>query len=290
MPVCGAGQEVIKDEGDFAWGNPGLIRRHLNNEPVVACPPSAAYRFQKLVRRNKLAVAAFGAVLTALVLGLGLSTWLWLKEREAHRLAVLAEIKSQAKEKEARQAEAEQRRMVEFFKGIWIDRKGLPQLSNSLSAGLTDKIPSLAPQGDPRLAGRTYAQLAADWWKWSQMPLTNSSGAIHSLFDTPHFDISTSQTSDVWFLAALFGTTQRSCLIPAGKALFFPISDVESSNVEPDPCYGATAEDQADKAAQPPNREGSASADAPRVWWRRPAARERQPPAHPGRKPYPIAL
>ena len=225
------------------------IRRHLNNEPVVACPPSAAYRFQKLVRRNKLAVAAFGAVVTALVLGLGLSTWLWLKEREAHRLAVLAEIKSQAKEKEARQAEAEQRRMVEFFKGIWIDRKGLPQLSNSPSAGLTDKIPSLVPPGDPRLAGRTYAQLAADWWKWSQeMPLTNSAGAIHPLFDTPQFDVSESQTSDVWFLAAPFGTTQRSCLIPAGKALFFPIFNVESSNLEPDPFYGATAEDQAENA------------------------------------------
>jgi len=34
------------------------IQRHLNNEPVVACPPSNLYRFQKLVRRNKLAVGA----------------------------------------------------------------------------------------------------------------------------------------------------------------------------------------------------------------------------------------
>ena len=29
------------------------IQRHLNNEPVVARPPSNLYRFQKLVRRNK---------------------------------------------------------------------------------------------------------------------------------------------------------------------------------------------------------------------------------------------
>ena len=36
------------------------IQRHLDNEPVVARPPSAAYRFQKLVRRNKLAFAAGG--------------------------------------------------------------------------------------------------------------------------------------------------------------------------------------------------------------------------------------
>ena len=34
------------------------MQRHLNNEPVVARPPSRLYRLQKLVRRNKLAFAA----------------------------------------------------------------------------------------------------------------------------------------------------------------------------------------------------------------------------------------
>jgi hypothetical protein len=33
------------------------VQRHLSNEPVMAGPPSTLYRFQKLVRRNKLAVA-----------------------------------------------------------------------------------------------------------------------------------------------------------------------------------------------------------------------------------------
>jgi hypothetical protein len=37
------------------------IQRHFNNEAVLARPPSAAYRFQKLVRRNK-AMAAAAAV------------------------------------------------------------------------------------------------------------------------------------------------------------------------------------------------------------------------------------
>ena len=32
------------------------LKRHLNNETVVARPPSSAYRFQKTVRRNKLGV------------------------------------------------------------------------------------------------------------------------------------------------------------------------------------------------------------------------------------------
>jgi serine/threonine protein kinase len=34
------------------------LQRHINNEPVLARPPSNAYRFQKMVRRNKLAFAA----------------------------------------------------------------------------------------------------------------------------------------------------------------------------------------------------------------------------------------
>src|SRR5439155_23510140 len=34
------------------------IERYLNNEPVLACPPTNLYRFRKLVRRNKLAFAA----------------------------------------------------------------------------------------------------------------------------------------------------------------------------------------------------------------------------------------
>src|SRR5256886_17125651 len=67
------------------------IQRHLKNEPVVACPPSNPYRFQKLVRRNKLAFAAGAAVALALLLGLGMFTWEFLKERQARQRAVAAE-------------------------------------------------------------------------------------------------------------------------------------------------------------------------------------------------------
>src|SRR5438552_19098805 len=56
------------------------IQRHLNNEPVMARPPSSLYRFQKLVRRNKLAFAAASAVAAALVMGFGISTVLFVRE------------------------------------------------------------------------------------------------------------------------------------------------------------------------------------------------------------------
>ncbi|HEY0551336.1 MAG TPA: protein kinase [Verrucomicrobiae bacterium] len=67
------------------------IQRYLSNEPVNARPPSNLYRFQKLVRRNKTAFAAVGAVVAALAIGFGLSLYLFIQERQALRRAQAAE-------------------------------------------------------------------------------------------------------------------------------------------------------------------------------------------------------
>jgi serine/threonine protein kinase/pimeloyl-ACP methyl ester carboxylesterase len=64
------------------------IQRHVSNEPVIARPPSKLYRFQKMVQRNKPTFIAAAAILATLCVGLGVSTWLFLREREAHRQAV----------------------------------------------------------------------------------------------------------------------------------------------------------------------------------------------------------
>jgi serine/threonine protein kinase len=59
------------------------LKRHLNNEPVLARPPSAAYKFQKAFRRNKLVFAAGTAIAAALVLGVvGTSVGLVRAERQ----------------------------------------------------------------------------------------------------------------------------------------------------------------------------------------------------------------
>jgi serine/threonine protein kinase len=58
------------------------IQRHLNCEPVVARPPSNFYKFQKLVRRNKLTFIAAGVVVFALVFSLVVSVWLFVRERQ----------------------------------------------------------------------------------------------------------------------------------------------------------------------------------------------------------------
>ena len=87
------------------------VQRHLSTEPIVARPPSALYRFQKLVRRNKLVFAAASAVIAALVLGLGLSTWLFIQEKAAHQRAVVAEREQSRLREEAQQAQASEARL-----------------------------------------------------------------------------------------------------------------------------------------------------------------------------------
>ncbi len=66
------------------------VLRHLHDESVVARPASAGYRFQKLVRRNKLAVGAAAAIAAALVIGLGFATWRYQREKSARAAETVA--------------------------------------------------------------------------------------------------------------------------------------------------------------------------------------------------------
>ena len=87
------------------------IRRHLNNEPVLARPPSNLYKFQKLVRRNKLSFIAGSAVTAALIIGLGVSTWLFFKEQQARQQA-------EAERKEAEKEAAKSQQVAQFLKDM----------------------------------------------------------------------------------------------------------------------------------------------------------------------------
>ena len=79
------------------------VQRHLTNEPVLARPPGRFYRLQKLVRRNKIVFAAGTAVALALVVGLGISTVMFFREREARKIA------DDAKQREIQLREAAER-------------------------------------------------------------------------------------------------------------------------------------------------------------------------------------
>ena len=49
------------------------IERHLSGQPILAGPPSKAYRTKKFIRRNKVALVAASLVLVSLVAGTGFS-------------------------------------------------------------------------------------------------------------------------------------------------------------------------------------------------------------------------
>jgi tetratricopeptide (TPR) repeat protein len=85
------------------------VQRYLNDEPVVACPPSATYRFRKLVRRNKTAFAATALIAGALLLGTVVSTWQAIR---ANRAAV-AERRAHEETDRAWAAESQQRKLAE---------------------------------------------------------------------------------------------------------------------------------------------------------------------------------
>jgi tetratricopeptide (TPR) repeat protein len=106
------------------------VRRHLNNEPVVARPPSQLYRLQKLMRRNRFAFAASGMVAAIVILGLSVSLLLLHSEKQARRRALIAE---QA-ETQMRQ-EAEVRRLSAQVQDLESEGK-LPEAEASYRAML----------------------------------------------------------------------------------------------------------------------------------------------------------
>jgi tetratricopeptide (TPR) repeat protein len=71
------------------------IKRHLNNEPVVARPPSTAYRLQKAWRRNKIIASATVLVLVAILVGTAVSIGQALRARRELRRALTAESNAQ---------------------------------------------------------------------------------------------------------------------------------------------------------------------------------------------------
>jgi serine/threonine protein kinase/TPR repeat protein len=91
------------------------LLRHVKNEPVVARPPSKAYRFQKMVRRNKLALAATAAVAFALLLGLVVSVWQARRATQAGRAAEAA--RNQAEQRLA-ESEAISKHLTDLFRSL----------------------------------------------------------------------------------------------------------------------------------------------------------------------------
>jgi len=95
---------------DTATGLAGDVQRYLNNEAVLARPPSNVYRLRKFLRKHRRAVAAAASIAATLVVGAGVSIWLAVWALRAEHAAVALRDQEIA----ARQRAEEQRERAEL--------------------------------------------------------------------------------------------------------------------------------------------------------------------------------
>jgi WD40 repeat protein/serine/threonine protein kinase len=96
---------------DTANGVAMDLKRHLNNETVLARPPSRRYEFQKTVRRHKFGFAAAAGLMAVLAVGVLSSTWQAVRATRAKREALAARQKAEASETKALAAQANETRL-----------------------------------------------------------------------------------------------------------------------------------------------------------------------------------
>ncbi len=79
------------------------IQRYLSDEPVLACPPTAMYRFRKFARKHKPALATAAAIAACLILGTTVSAWQAVRATTAEAQANANEQKANASATQAQE-------------------------------------------------------------------------------------------------------------------------------------------------------------------------------------------
>ena len=108
-------------------------------------------------------------------------------------------------------------------------------LAAPAAAGAAVNPGILPPQSHPY--GHSYGEWQGQFWQWTesvpvpQNPAFDQTGAL----------CATAQQGPVWFLpGSVFPTVDRTCDVPAGKALFMVVIANECSSLEPPPFFGTT--------------------------------------------------
>src|SRR5262249_25295661 len=121
------------------------LKRHLNNEPVLARPPSKLYEFQKTVRRHKFGFGAAALVVATLAAGGVAGTWPAVGATRAGQLGRRSLVDVRAAEKNATeqriraddQAEYAQRNLyfaqMHVGQQAWREHRGLKSMRSILA-------------------------------------------------------------------------------------------------------------------------------------------------------------
>jgi eukaryotic-like serine/threonine-protein kinase len=133
------------------------VRRFLNEEAILARPPSRRYLIVKWIRRNRIAFAAGSVALSGLLGGLGLSTWLFLRERDAREQQARLRIDAErARSNEVRLLEATRAADLIAQAGVLLRYKEIEKAD----ALVSQILPGLVP---PSLEAINTLQTVAEW-------------------------------------------------------------------------------------------------------------------------------
>ncbi|HEX7861905.1 MAG TPA: hypothetical protein VF773_16335 [Verrucomicrobiae bacterium] len=115
----------------------------------------------------------------------------------------------------------------------------------SVAVRADEKAVTIVPP-DAKYHGKTYGECAAAFWQYAfALPVEG-----HPFAAGPNDDFSAGQSGSVWFWSAPEGPMTRTVRMPAGKALFLTIRDVDVSSLEAEPFFGATEAEQREKATR----------------------------------------
>jgi len=115
------------------------VQRYLNDEPVLACPPSAAYRLRKFVRRNRGPVLAASLLLLALAAGIIGTTWGMIRATYAEADAVNeAKLKDLALKDKQAALDAANAQWARFLAATSTPKEAERILSGAIAQGIEE--------------------------------------------------------------------------------------------------------------------------------------------------------
>jgi eukaryotic-like serine/threonine-protein kinase len=152
------------------------VVRHLTDEPVQACPPSALYRLGKFARRNRAALSATTLVALVLIVGAAVSAWQAVRATRAERTTAgalgLAE-RHRVEVERQRDLARERQRVADRQLAAFRLRQAGEALSEHRYEATQDILEAIRPSpGDEDLRGFAWHHL----WRESRRELVVLSG------------------------------------------------------------------------------------------------------------------
>jgi WD40 repeat protein len=165
---------------ETANGLAGDIQRHLVNEPVLARPPSAAYKLRKAWQRNKVVFTAGAVVAVALVAGIGVSTWQAIRATRATKgevqqriAAKITQTKAETEQQRA-DAQAQRSRRLLYASDMYLAQQSLKLNNLGKARRLLDRHRPQQP-GEEDLRG----------WEWRYLWQLTRGSALVTLTNRP---------------------------------------------------------------------------------------------------------